>query len=156
MIEVKKAAPMDFERLRPLMVEWIAECNPDGLRFDPDPDILVETFSRMGALPNAATFVLLRAGEPIGVLGLVQHNWGACKTPNFAQENMWYVSRRYAAYASKLVDAAKRWAREQGCDYLMFSTNRLAAERADTGGEFLAAMGFRPLYGLHLMEVDHV
>lgn len=153
-VEVRKATPSDVEVLRPLMVEWISECNPEGLKFDPDPDILVETFARMCAHEQSGVLVMMIEGQPIGILGLIQHNWGACRTANFVTENMWYVSKKYAAYAKRLVEAAKVWARERGADYLIFSTNRLACERSND--EFLAAVGFRPLYGLHLMEVNNV
>jgi len=153
MIEVRKATPEDFERFRPLMEEWIAECNPDGLKFDPVPEKLIDSFLAMSAMPNGTTLVMLKNGTPIGCLGLLRHGWGASKTENFATENLWYVSKKYAGYARFLISAAKKWAAENGCDYLTFSTNRLSSARSEHGEEFLAAIGFRPLYGLHIVEV---
>jgi hypothetical protein len=155
-LEIRKATPEDFERMRPLMEEWIAESNPDGLKFDPEPERLIDTFARMASLPNCATLVMLKDGVLIGCVGLIRHGWGACKTENFANENLWYVSRNYAGYARQLVMAAKQWAIENGCDYLIFSTNRLSCERSERGIEFLSSIGFRPLYDLHIAEVKNV
>jgi len=155
-LHVRKAVPSDFERFRPLMDEWIAEMNPDGLKFDPIPEKLIETFVTMASNPASTTLVLLKDDELIGVLGLIRHGWGMCKTANYASEYLWYVKKKSPGAASALVDAAKKWAAENGCDYLIFAINRLSTERADKGNEFLTAAGFRPLYRLYLTEVGHV
>jgi hypothetical protein len=155
-LEIRKATPEDFERFRPLMEEWIAECNPDQLKFDPVPERLIDSFAAMSGMSNGTTLIMLKEGVLIGCLGLIRHGWGASKMENFANENLWYVSRKYAGYARQLVAAAKQWAIENDCDYLIFSTNRLSCERAEHGVEFLASVGFRPLYGLHIAEVKNV
>jgi RimJ/RimL family protein N-acetyltransferase len=155
-IEIRKATPEDFERMRPLMEEWIAESNPDGLKFDPEAERLIDTFAKLASLPNCTTLVMLKDGLVIGCVGLIRHGWGACKTENFATENLWYVGRKYAGHARELVTAAKKWAFENDCDYLIFSANRLSCERAERGDEFLSSIGFRPLYGLHIAEVRNV
>jgi hypothetical protein len=152
MIEIRQAAVDDIHRLRPLMEEWIGECNPDGLRFDPSADRLLQSFESMATHPQGATLIMFLDGEPIACVGLVKHGWGACKTENFASENLWYVAKRHAGHAAALVRAAKRWAAERGCDYLIFSQNRLSSARAE-GSEFLKALEFRPLYQLHIAEV---
>lgn len=156
MIETRKATPEDIANLRPLMEEWIAECNPDGMRFDPHPERLLRSFRDMAAHPGGTAIVMLKNGALIGCIGLVKHGWGACLTENFASENLWYVKRSEAGYARTLVAAAKAWAAENGCDYLLMSANRLSTARAEKGDEFLAVSGFRPLYQLHICEVGHV
>jgi N-acetylglutamate synthase-like GNAT family acetyltransferase len=110
----------------------------------------------MAGQRGCTTLVMVKDGEIIGCVGLIRHGWGACLVENFASENLWYVKKEHAGYARTLVSAAKQWAAENGCEYLVFSTNRLSCARAEKGDEFLKAMGFRPLYQLHLCEVDHV
>ena len=156
MISTRQATAEDIGALRPLMEEWIAECNPDGLKFAPVADRLLQSFETMRVHPAGTTLVMLAEDQVIGCLGLVRHGWGACKTENFASENLWYVKTSHAGYSAHLVNAAKRWAASKGCDYLVFSTNRLSSERAGRGEEFLAAVGFKPLYRLHIAEVNHV
>ncbi len=155
-VEVREARPEDFEKMRPLMEAWIAECNPDGLAFAPSVDSLIESFAAMAGHPRSTTLVMLRRGEIIGCVGLVQHGWGASKTHNFVSENLWYVKREFRGYARDMIHGCKRWAQKRGCDYLIFSTNRLATPDAERGEEFLAALGFRPLYQLHIAEISHV
>jgi len=153
-IEVRQASVDDVQALRPLLLEWIAECNPDGLRFDPDPDTLMASFEQMRTHPNGTTLVMVDGAELVGCLGLIRHNWGACRSSNFVSENLWYVKKSHAGHASTLVNAAKRWTGNG--NYLIFSTNRLSTVRSGKGDSFLAALEFKPLYQLHIAEVNHV
>lgn len=153
-IETREASAEDIKRLRPLMEEWIAECNPDALRFDPHPDRLLDTFEQMRTHKVGATLVMLDGEELVGCVGLVRHNWGACLTSNFVSENLWYVKKSHAGHAWLLVNAAKRWTGKG--NYLIWSTNRLSTARSEKGDAFLAALDFKPLYQLHIAEVNHV
>ena len=156
MIDVREATYDDLERMDDLLEEWIGEMNPDGLNVDPKVPILRKTFRNMRNMPSCCVLVMVDDGKIVGCLGLIQHGWGVCETQNFATENLWFIAKSHGGYARNLIAAAKAWARRRGCDYLIFSTNRLSTKRAEKGDEFLGNLGFRPLYNLHITEVSHV
>ncbi len=152
MITVREATDDDLSALKPLLEQWIAECNPDQLKFEPEADRLLETFRGFRYLAIGTTLVAVDGATPVGCMGLIQHGWGASARENFVSESLWYMAPDYAGHAPTLIRAAKAWAKARGCDYFIMSTNRLSTARSEKAEALFEAIGFKPMYRLFITE----
>lgn len=159
MIEVREASEADIEAMAPLLEHWIAHCNPDKFKLEPEVDILQFTFRHLLSQPNSTTLVLVQTERGlsddfiVGVMGIILHGWGACQKFNYANESLWYVYPSRVGYTRTLLDAACAWAKDHDGDYFIVSSNRLSGPGSERMEKMFEKLGYDPLYRLFIKEV---
>ena len=96
-----------------------------------DIDSITNEAQRLIDGKESDIIVIEDKGKIIGGLGMLTFN-EPCSGKLVAQEHLWFVLKRHRGIGSlRLINAARIWAKKQGCTHLMFSANELVSNLHD-------------------------
>ncbi len=143
----------DIEDLKPIVLQWKAECNGDGMGISLVPDRHYAGLASLIERENAALFLLLVEGVVVGYMG-IEYFKSPLGDQRIANEHYWYVLEKFRGRGSlKLVDCARWWAKRQGCSHLIMNASTLASGLHDKVCRFYERIGMQKFETSYIKEI---
>jgi GNAT superfamily N-acetyltransferase len=140
------------EWLRPIAERWKEEANGDfGIHIDVNHHL--EDMQRLIDDEGSELFGLFKDEKVVGYLGILMFNnpLGAGRVAN---EHYWYVHPDHRGFGStKLLHAAKIWAKENNCSHLILNASKLASDLHDTVCRMYERLGLDHFETSYICEV---
>ena len=121
---------LPVELLRPIAEAWSKEANGNRFGVDIDVDAHLADLQRL-IVDSAAALLVLVQGGPAGYMG-IEFFQSPLGNQLVASERYWYVMPQARGRDSLLlVKEARRFARQAGAAYMLFSASHLASDSHD-------------------------
>jgi GNAT superfamily N-acetyltransferase len=139
-VKVIRAEFKDSDGIRGVVLQWQEVCRNAPFDIVIDVDKLKDDFDGLIEDDNKDLLLLVNDDNTVvGFMGIILFD-----TPfgKIANEHYWFVAPEYRGENSlSLIAAAKLWAKEKGCDYLMMNASMLASDLHDRVCRFYEHIG---------------
>lgn len=134
----------DIERLKPLALEWQESCNAKEMGIELIPETHYLDLAGLIDKDDAELFLLVNDDDSVvGYMGMRIFD-SPLGNQTIANEHLWYVSKEHRTLGTvRILNAAKRWAKEKGCTHLILNASNLASDMHDKVCRFYERIGFK-------------
>ena len=120
------------EVLREVAKEWAASAHGIDFGVTIDVNIGLATMQRLVNNDNSDVLVLVSNGEIKGFMGLIYHN-NHIGPGKIANECCFYVETSSRGGGLKLIHAAEKIAKMNGCDFVTLNASKIAGDSGRSG-----------------------
>jgi len=135
---------------------WEIEANVPYFALVLNAKEMLKEFKMMVIRPDADVFLLINRQEIVGVLGMMIFKNPVGKE-NIANEHFWYVLPKHRGFGSiRLINEAKKWAREKGCSHIIFNASKMASDSHDRICNLYERLGMKLFETVYIQDIREV
>ncbi len=144
----------EIEPIKPIALQWKAECNGETMGIHLEPDVYFSKLAELITRDDADLLLLLtNAGKVVGYMG-VEIFFSPLGNQKIANEHNWYILEDHrGSGAMRMVRAIKEWAKEQGCSHLIMTASTLASDLHDKVCGFYESIGMKKFETSYIQEI---
>lgn len=146
-----------MDELKPLAEAWLREAR--GKDFGLETSVSKHVSDMMGLILLDGRDLLLlisspfgKPGQIVGYMGLTSFE-SPLSSQMIANEHCWFVMPEYRGNGLRLIHAAKKWAKEEGCSHLLLTASNLASDLHDEVCTMYEKLKFKKFETSYISEV---
>jgi GNAT superfamily N-acetyltransferase len=139
-------------QLKPILDSWISECNTEEMGIELDEEVYLKDLQRLVDDENCTLLVLEHENKIAGFMGLIIFD-SPLGRQKIANEHYFYILPEYRGMSSlRLIRAARKWARENGCSHILMNASYMASELHDKVCKLYEWLGMKKFETTYLIR----
>lgn len=143
----------DMTLLAPVIKSWINEGRVNEFGFDLNIPSALDDLQSLIKLDSKDLLVLEYSNKIVGFMGILFF-----KSPLgvqwIANEHYWYILPEYRGHGLKLINAARRWAKDKKCSHLILNASNLASELHDKVISIYEKIGMKKFETSYIEQIE--